>query len=126
MRKLIVLGCAALWSGAGFLACSGDDVTGAPGSSDAGRDATTADGPLPVKDSGALSDAETDGASDAGTSPKPPYLLLSYNYDNYSKTEYSVFSLTTGAIAGGLEYAKYGTNMSGGASPWVLNQAGDV
>src|SRR5262249_11551050 len=48
------------------------------------------------------------------------------NYDNFSKTEYSAFSITTGAVAGSLQYAKYGTNMSGGKSPWVLNQAGDV
>jgi hypothetical protein len=129
MRKRIVLGCAALWSGAGFLACMGDDVTGVPPSADAGRDATNADAHPPVTDSGPLSDAGSDTATedaDAAAPPKPPYLLLSYSYDNFSKTEYSAFSLTTGAIAGGLQYAKYGTNMSGGQSPWVLNQAADV
>src|SRR4051812_18526217 len=115
MRKLLVVSsfaCLSL-SSIAFLACSGDDTDAGP--RDAGKDVTAYDGPLldsalPPQDG----DDDGDGGDGGAVSPQPPYLLLSYNYDNYSKTEYSAFSLTTGAVAGNLQYAKYGTNMSGG------------
>ena len=133
MRKLLVLGCAALWSGSAVLtACTGDDTDAAPvdgGASDGGKDATTdAAQDTAAPDGAQPSDGGTDGtiadAGDAGSLAR--YLLLSYGYDNYSKTELSAFSLSSGKIAGGVQYAKFGTNVNGGVNPWLLNQAGDV
>src|SRR5579885_3416367 len=106
MRNVLVFGCLALWSGASVLACTGDDSSLPVTASDAGKDATT-DGATSI-DATTSSDASDAGdAADAIAAPTPPYLLLSYNYDNYAKMEFSAYSLPTAQIAGNLQYAKY-------------------
>jgi hypothetical protein len=121
-RSFFFLGSVAL-AASGIFACVGDDSTNpaAPPGNDGGAVDATIDAPFPFD-----SAPPPEAAPDTGPATTGPYLLLTYAFDAFKKSEFAAIDLPTGLRAGGLQFAKFGTNMSTAKSPWVLAQAGDL
>lgn len=119
---------------AALVACTGDDNS-IPPAADAGGADSAADATVPPGDGGADtstppteaggSDSAADAADASADAALGPFLLLSYSFASYAKTEYAAFDLTQGKSLGHIQYAQYGTNMSTALGPWVLDQYGD-
>jgi hypothetical protein len=118
-------------------ACTGDDTevptldSGAP-LGDAAADVTVAAndaGPDASLDADASSpdDAAQDAPDATDAAPTGPgFLLLSYAYDNFEKSELDALDLATGKTSGRFAYAQGGTNVATATNPWVLEQFNDV
>jgi hypothetical protein len=137
MRRIVLSSAFSCVAMAMLTACGGDDtevpLDGGNAPADAGPDVTVVtndsgpDAEPDAADATSASDAAEDAPDAADAAPSGPgFLLVSYAFDEFQKSELDAVNLATGQTAGRFSYGSGGTNVATSTHPWVLEQFNDV